>query len=386
VHVTAEKIALLCTKSVGTYLRSMPNVLSVATLRLLRQDAQLLSRRRKLAAHDVVRHLLGVQAQIYGASHLAIRARSPLPTSADVETAVTQDRSLVWTWAMRGTLHLISAEDYGWLVPLLVRRAIPNALRRLAQEGVPDDHAEQAIRLTESLVANHGHLSRAEIAEGVSKKGIRIEGQAAAHLVWLASARGLICHGPVQNGERHFVLVSDWLGGRRSRLPDDGLKELALRYLKSHAPATPEDLARWAGITLSEARTGWAQIASRVRAVSTRQSEMSILRSQKNEVQEAVTRLVPSFEEFLLGWESRAFCVSKAVEREIIPGGGILRPAVIRGGRVVGTWSLKRGSRRGQIRVRPLARVSTTEREAVNTEVKDVGRFLGIEIALANRL
>jgi hypothetical protein len=113
---------------------------------------------------------------------------------------------------------------------------------------------------------------------------------------------------------------------------------------------------------------------------------MSMLRSHKSEVQEAVTRLAPSFEEFLLGWKSRAFCISKAVEREIIPGGGILRPAVIRGGRVVGSWSLRRGSHRGQIRVRPLARVSTMDREAVKAEVKDVGRFLGIEIALANRL
>jgi hypothetical protein len=364
----------------------MSNVVSVATLRLLRQDAQLLSRRRKLAAHDVVRHLVGVQAQIYGASHLAIRARSPLPTSADVERAVTEDRSLVWTWAMRGTLHLISAEDYGWLVPLVVRPAIPNALRRLAHEGVPHNHAERAVRLTESLVANHGQLSRAEIAEQVSKKGIRIEGQAAAHLVWLASARGLICHGPVQNSDRQFVLVSDWLGVRRPRPPDDRLKELALRYLKSHSPAGPEDLARWAGIALSDARTGWARIAGHVRAVSTRQSEMSMLRSQQGEVHEAVTRLTPSFDEFLLGWKSRAFCISKAVEREIIPGGGILRPAVIRGGRVVGTWSLRRGSRRGQIRVRPLARASTTDRGALNAEVKDVGRFLGVEVVLANRL
>ena len=111
-----------------------------------------------------------------------------------------------------------------------------------------------------------------------------------------------------------------------------------------------------------------------------------MLRSQKGEVHEAVTRLTPSFEEFLLGWKSRAFCISKAVEREIIPGGGILRPAVIRGGRVVGTWSLRRGSRRGQIRVRALARASTADREALNEEVKDVGRFLGVEVVLANRL
>ncbi len=41
------------------------------------------------------------------------------------------------TWAMRGTLYLIAAEDYGWLVPLVMEPRIPNAFRRLEQEGVP---------------------------------------------------------------------------------------------------------------------------------------------------------------------------------------------------------------------------------------------------------
>ena len=360
----------------------MPTVLSVVTLRLLRQDAQLLSRRRKLPAVDVVRHLLGVQAQIYAASHLAVRARSPVPTSADVETAVTEDRSLVWTWAMRGTLHLITAEDYGWLMPLTVRPSTANALRRLAQEGVAGDRAERAVRLTESAVAKHGHLSRADIAEQVSKKGIRIKGQAAAHLVWLASARGLICHGPLHDGKRHFVLVSDWLGHRESQPFGAAINELALRYLKSHGPASPEDLARWAGISITDARAGWAQLAGRIRAVSTNRSGLSMLRSQETAVPDSVMRLTPAFEEFLLGWKSRAFCVSKAVEREIIPGGGVLRPTVLRGGKVVGTWSLQRGPRRSQIRIQSFTRLSVADQDALGAEVKDIARFLDGEVVL----
>jgi Winged helix DNA-binding domain len=359
---------------------------TVSTLRLLRQEAQLLSRRQPLAAVDVVHHLLGVQAQIYSASHLAIRARSPVPREADVEDAVTADRSIVWTWAMRGTLHLITAEDFGWLVPLTARHGVPNALRRLQQEGVPADQIERAVRLTASFVAGKGPATRNEIAEAITRAGIRIEGQAAAALVWLAAARGLICHGPPAQRGRAFVSVSDWLQtGQRPADERAALGELAVRYLRAHGPATPSDLARWAGITSAHARAGWSQIGKRIREVSVTGTTMWMLKSQEFEVSSSITRLAPAFEEFLLGWKDRSFAVTKSLEHKIVPGGGMVRPAIVHDGKVIGGWSLQRNARSVRIVVEPAGRLGRAIRDALQDESDDIGRFLEIQATLAGQ-
>ena len=98
-------------------------------VRRRRTAAQHLHRRRRRSAADLVRHLAGVQAQSLPAARLAFAARTEGLTAERVDRARLHDRSIVHTWAMRGTLYLIAAEDYGWLVPLVVEPQVRNALR-----------------------------------------------------------------------------------------------------------------------------------------------------------------------------------------------------------------------------------------------------------------
>lgn len=90
---------------------------------------------------------------------------------------------------MRGTLHLIAAEDYGWLVPLTTEPSLANAHRRLKQEGVHGDQPAKAVRLIAKMLEREGPLTRAAIADRLQQKGIQTAGQAIAHLVWLAAAQ-----------------------------------------------------------------------------------------------------------------------------------------------------------------------------------------------------
>src|SRR3954465_618543 len=65
---------------------------------------------------EAVARVLGVQAQVLSAAELALGARVEGLTRADVQQALWQERTLVKTWAMRGTIHLFAAED----LPLVV--------------------------------------------------------------------------------------------------------------------------------------------------------------------------------------------------------------------------------------------------------------------------
>src|SRR5688572_31223693 len=104
-------------------------------LRAQRSAAQLLDGRPR-SAPEVVGRLLAVQAQELRSARLAVRARSSGLTAADVDRELTEERSLVVGWLLRGTLHMVCRDDYAWLHALTAPREMTRSLRRLGEEGV----------------------------------------------------------------------------------------------------------------------------------------------------------------------------------------------------------------------------------------------------------
>ena len=100
-----------------------------------RLAAQLLSGPPAGEVVDVVRRLLAVQAQDPRGARLAIRARSAGLSVADVDRALTDDRSVVITTVNRGTLHLIRSDDYWWLHPLTTPQLMTACARRLRRSA-----------------------------------------------------------------------------------------------------------------------------------------------------------------------------------------------------------------------------------------------------------
>ena len=273
---------------------------------------------------------------------------------------------------MRGTLHLVAAEDYGRLVPLLTEPHVARSMRRSEQEGVSGDDVGRAIRMIRRMLEREGPLTRPEIASRLSRAGIRTEGQAIAHLVWLAAADGTVCHGPDRDGERTFVLARDWLGPWEDVADGDTLlADLAVRYLRSHGPARPEDLAAWSGLRLAQVRRTWAAIAGRLDEVRTSAGPMWTPRSRgATESPAGVVRLLPALDEYLLGWKDRGFALRREHRAKVNAGGGWLHPVVVDDGRVVATWSLE-----GDLQIHPFGRLSAAARRGVEAEARDLESF-----------
>jgi hypothetical protein len=303
---------------------------------------------------SAVRAVAGIQAQEPVAGALSIRVRTSGLTRADVDRALVEERSVVRLWAMRGTIHLVASEDAAWLVDLLGPIGLTGARRRLVQLGVPEADQTLAVRLVQEVLAEHGPLSRVELAGHLARAGITTEGQAAAHLPALAAIQGLVCFGPPRGGKPTYVLRDDWLGSGLPRMPrEQAVRELALRYVRAFGPAEPRDFAIWSGLPLRDARAGWEAVGKPRTAVPARAG---------------VTRLLPAFDTYLLGYRSRDFCVATEHARKVWPGGGIVRPTVVVDGRAVGTW------RRSGVKVE-LGPFPGEELDAT-AEVADVQRFL----------
>jgi hypothetical protein len=350
-------------------------------VRRARIAAQLLHRPGRRSVADLVSHLTGVQAQVLPAASLALRARRAGLTAAAVDRARTRDRSIVFCWAMRGTLHLITADDHAWLVPLVIERRIANAHRRLRQEGVTGAQPAKAVRSIERMLGHDGPLLRAEIAERLRRQGIRTDGQAIAHLVWLAAAEGTICYGPDRGGERCFVLVRDWVGRRATKMdPEAALRELAVRYLRAHAPAEPADLAAWSGIAPADARRAWRGVEDRLVEVPTVRGPRWALRRAIPPPTKEVVRLLPAFDEYLLGWKDRQLIAPVSRWRTIQRGGGWLHPVVLVDGSALGTWSSERAGDELQVDVVPFEPLRPALRPRIDEDAEDIGRFLKTEV------
>jgi hypothetical protein len=336
-------------------------------LRERRARRQRLHRPRTGGPLEVVRAGLAVQAQDLRAARLALRARGTGFAAAGVDAALAEG-SLVVSWLMRGTLHLVAAEDHGWLLGLTAPTRAATSRRRLGQEGVPPGDADRAVELIAAALASDGPRTRGQLAERVAAAGIRTSGQAMPHLLMLAALRGRI----VLAGER-FTTWTEPVVALQGERRDAALAELARRWLAAHGPATAADLAGWAGLPLRDARAALAAIAGELRDLGGGLTDLA----RGPATGELAPRLLGAFDPYLLGWRDRGFAVPPELARRVHPGGGILRPVAVAGGVVVGTWS--RG-RRG-LKLDLAAGADAEVAAALEADAADVARYEGVSPA-----
>lgn len=332
-----------------------------------RLTAQLLAGAPARDPVAVAERLLAVQGQDPRGARLAIRSRTAGVSAADVDRALSEQRTLVIDWLNRGTLHLVRSEDHPWLHALTAPGMLTANTRRLAQEGVPPADAERAVSAIERALAAEGPLTRGQLRERIAAAGVRTEGQATVHLLALASLRGLIVRGPLLAGEHAFALVRDWLGEAAPVDRGRALAELARRYLRGHAPAEERDLAKWSGLPLRDVRAGLSAIASQLRE---RPDGLLELAGRRAPAALPPPRLLGAFDPVLLGWRSREAILGS--HRQVITVNGLFRPFALIGGRAAATWSMPAG----KVVLEPLRRLTRMETAALATDAEEVARFL----------
>jgi hypothetical protein len=370
-----------------------------------RAAAQLLSGPPAARAEEVAGRLLAIQGQDPRGARLAVRVRSQGLSSADIDHALTADRTLVISWLNRGTLHLVRSADYWMLHRLTTPQLETGCGRRLAQEGIPPAAADRAAGLIERFLSD-GPLTRAQLAGRLQSAGVRTEGQALVFLLFLTSLRGITVRGPMIGKQHAHVLARDWLGAPPAADPDPGaaLGWLARRYLAGHSPATDRDLAKWAGLPLRDARRalreiggdldegedGLVRLAQRAdgtagaadgttepadgasgAADGTGRSGRGH-RDPRSGLALPPPRLLGVFDPLLHGWQSRGPVLGRH-EPEIVRG-GMFRSFALVDGRAAGTWSVTGD----QVSLTLLEPVSAAHRQALEADAEDVRRFLGL--------
>ena len=320
-----------------------------------RLNAQLLVRPVD-RVEEVVHRLLAVQGQDPRAFRLAIRSRTHGCTAADVDDALNSG-ALIVTWLCRGTLHLVQARDYPWLHALTAPRIVTTNDGRLARLGVDPPMADRGVAVVTETLAD-GPRSRAELRTALHAAGVPVAGQALVHVLVAASLREYVVRGPMREGEHCFVDARQWLGNVEPPDRDTCLAQLAQRYLVAHAPAAPQDLAAYAGITLTDARRAFDMVGSESPAPHAGDFPPP--------------RLLGMFDPVLHGWADRSFVTGPYTD--VVTNNGLFRATALVDGRVAGTWKLNAGTPT----LATFQPLSAATRAALEAEAVDVLRFLGL--------
>jgi hypothetical protein len=319
---------------------------------------------------DAAGHTVAIQAQDLGQARLGVRARSAALTEDEV-TAAIEDRSVVRTWLMRNTIHLVAADDLRWLVRLMgpmIRRRFAKRWREL---GLSPELLTRAEAAAPRVLAD-GPLTRYEVAEGLRAHGVEVpDGAAPVHVLVFLATTGLTCSA---DGNR-FALLEQWLrGAADGPTGDDALAELARRYFAAFSPATAADFTTWSGLASGHAI---GLVRDELVPVQVHGRPGFRLGSEKGR---SGVRLLSGFDNFLIGYRNRDGLVPDDRRAEVYVG-GIIRPTVVRDGAVVGRWRLDRAA--GRVEVSYFGRAGRPLQSAVEAEVADLERFVGRRLALS---
>jgi DNA glycosylase AlkZ-like len=330
---------------------------------------------------DVVTWFGAMQAQDVASGLWSLGARLPGSTCESVGEVLERGEALR-TWPMRGTIHLVPARDAHWMLDLMGAKPLAGAARRRAFLGLDEAMAERAVDVLAEALSGGGRLTRAECIDAMREKGIQGTGNAAYHLLWYASQRGVTCIAPHVDGEQTFVLLDDWVPDPVRLDRDEALATITERYVRSHGPAPVADLAGWTGLGVREVRRGVALAGDSVTTVSVDGVQMlaspAVLDAAPTETPAATHRVLPGFDEFLLGYKDRGLMLDHADRDAVVPGGnGVFRPTMVRNGRVVGTWRRGASRTRTVVEARPFARLTRRDRTAFEREFAEYAHFVG---------
>jgi hypothetical protein len=351
--------------------------LDPAGLRRARLRGQLLSGSPPRDLGEVVRAVVGVQAQDRQAAALALRVRSTGVTARDVDATWALDGPLVLTWSLRGTRHLHHVDDVRWMLAITAPAFSAGSPARSRQLGIAGETGDRAVRALREALRRRGPLTRPQVRELLARRGIDASGQAPIHVIRRAALEGVLCVVPTPGGDETYVAFDDRVPASKEVGSEAALTELARRFLRGYGPATPADLAAWSGLPRRTAEAAWSSLAGELAEVEVQGGRAWMRRDDVRSRRAAggrpaPVRLLPAFDSLLLGYADRSAFVPTAYARRVNAGGGMIRPTILSDEGVVGTWAL----RRGDVEVAPFGSLGPETRREVDRERSAVRRFL----------
>jgi len=302
-----------------------------------------------------VRALVAVQAQDYPAGLWAIGQRTTDPSRAAVERALA-DRSLVRTWPMRGTLHVVAAEDVRWLLGLLASRIVKRAAGRHRQLSLDAKAFAKARSVFETALSGGASMTRSELYAILSRAKIAPDGQRGAHILTVLAMERVLCFAAHRGKQATFTLLDEWIPKSRELGGDEAFAELARRYFDGHGPATVDDFAWWTGLNQGEARRALELVRAELESHVVR--GVTYWSGPLATAKRGTAHLLSAWDELTVGYRDRTAIVGANHATATMNG---LAWCVAVDGKVVGLWRRDKG----KVTIRPIGKLAPAAAKAI---------------------
>ena len=284
-----------------------------------------------LAAGDtqiVVKDLCGVQAQFLSHSlhSLSIRCNE---VSID---------GLIKSWTTRGTMHLFSVDD----LPLFLHEGRTHFLR-------PVDTLESDAYISADRKAYFADLIVDTVSQGIEerealkavceKAGMTDSESQSLFDPWGGTIRALceagrICHKVQEKKAYQLCPAFEPMAEEPARI------ELARRYFTHFGPATVKDVAYFFGTTQTKVKSWLKQLPVRETTVDCTSYYYIDHGLPAGDLPTCL--FLAGFDQLMLGYEkTESLFLPREHMRDIFNLAGIVRPAILVNGVVVGWWNLK---------------------------------------------
>lgn len=345
----------------------MDVVLSDRALNRATLARQLLLDRVDRPALDVVQHLVGMQGQDPELPYIGLWNRITAFRHDDL-SRLLYAREVVRGTLFRGTQHVLTADDYEWVRPLL-QPMLDTRQRGWFGRHVDGVDTSALAAAARSLLADRT-LSRPELGRALAQQWPDREPE------WLArSIQTLlpILHPPPdglwgRRGATPFVLAEDYLGRPLEERP---IQDLILRYLAAFGPASVRDMQAWSGMT--RLRPAFEELRPRLCTFRNEAgAELFDLPDAPRPSADvpAPVRFLPGFDNVLYGHADRGRIVRADQPWQLLS-----HAAITVDGRVRGLWRIRTTAGTAVLTIRPFEPLTHEESAAVLDEGEAVLRF-----------
>ncbi|MET7541773.1 winged helix DNA-binding domain-containing protein [Streptomyces sp. NPDC005507] len=327
---------------------------------------QLLLERTSMPAAGVVGHLAGMQAQAPNPPYIGLWTRIDGFRIEDL-AGLVREREVVRIALMRGTIHLVTADDCLALRPVLdgsLRQGLKGTFGRKLEGLDLAKVAAEGRALVEGEPLTLGGIGTA-LAERWPDRDPFALANVVRTLVPLVQVppRGLWG----ESGQAVHTSAESWLG--RPLADSTSPDAMVERYLAAFGPASVKDVQAWSGMTrLAESVQ---RLGSRVRRFRDENGVelFDLADAPRPDADTPVpVRFLPDFDNILLSHADRSRIITEEQRKLVFTRNGLIKPTFLVDGFVRGMWRIEQRRKAATLVLEPFGPLSGKDHDALVEE------------------
>jgi len=333
---------------------------------------------RYKTVEEAVTALGAVQAQEYegGLSTIALRVKDC--TYADIEKAI-EEKKILRTWPMRGTLHFVPAKDAKWMLKHLTPRIIQRTASIFRKNDLNEAIFARSAEILKKALYGGKLLTRSEMYLSLVNKGVATKGMRGVLILGQLAMEGLICFGNKKGKQQTFTLLDDWITDSNDYSKEEGLSLLAKRFFTSHGPSTVKDFAWWTGTTLEDATLALDSIKKDYEEEIIEGKSYYFVKPKATKEEESA-HLLQGYDEYTIAYRDNSGVIIDAEYLKKFDEPNIFISMFIINGKIAGTWKKTINPHNVIIHTRPFYKLSEREIVLLKAAADEYGRFLGLPV------